>query len=148
MEKDDKRKEYEAYFNEILEELQKEFDKSNSYSQKIDEELQKFEGSMPSKGTQYFLIEHIKNAISLQSQRQSLIKDKFNIKKAVLDYVMKDKNEETTGKSLFDELAKIVKNDKDKIAAIGSKIESTIQKQQQEDIDSKIDEILENSDED
>jgi hypothetical protein len=146
MANDDKRKEYEEYFNEILQELEKEFEKSNSYSQKIDEELQKFEGSMPSKGTQYFLIEHIKNAISLQSQRQSLIKDKFNIKKAVLDYVTKDKSEEATGKTLFEELTKIVNNDKQKLQKLGEKIDSTLKKNE-ESIDNKIDELLENSDE-
>jgi hypothetical protein len=146
MANDDKRKEYEEYFNEILRELEKEFEKSNSYSQKIDEELQKFEGAMPSKGTQYFLIEHIKNAISLQSQRQSLIKDKFNIKKAVLDYVTKDKSEEATGKSLFDELTKIVNSDKQKLQKLSDKIDSTIKKNE-ESLDNKIDELLENSDE-
>lgn len=142
-----KRKEYEEYFSDIISELEEEFKKSNEYSKKIDSEISKFDGALPQKGTQYFLIEHLKNAIALQSQRQSIIKDKFSIKKSVLDYVMKDKTDDEKGKTLFEELSKIVKNDKEQLAKIGQAIDSTIQKQNQEELDSKIDEILDNSEE-
>jgi hypothetical protein len=137
---DGKRKEFEDYFQSILEEIEKEFEKSNNYSKKIDAELEKFEGTMPSKGTQFFMSEHIKNAIALQSQRQSLIKDKFAIKKAVLDYTMKMEEDESAGKTLFEELSKIVSFDKAKLAEIGKKLEVN----QQENIDDKIDELLSN----
>jgi hypothetical protein len=137
---DGKRKEFEDYFQSILEEIEKEFEKSNNYSKKIDAELEKFEGTMPSKGTQFFMSEHIKNAIALQSQRQSLIKDKFAIKKAVLDYTMKMEEDESAGKTLFEELSKIVSFDKAKLAEIGKKLEVN----QQGNIDDKIDELLSN----
>jgi hypothetical protein len=140
-----KKKEYELYFEEILKELEREFEKSNLYSEKIDSEIKKFEELMPNKGTQYFLIEHLKNAVALQSQRQSIIKDKFAIKKAVLDYVMKDNKDEAEGKILFEELTKIVQADKEKLKSITDKVESTMKKQ--EDIDQKIDEILDKSEE-
>ena len=144
-----KRQEYEEYFGEILAELEEEFRKSDAYSKRIEDELKKFEDSMPSKGTQYFVIEHLRNAIALQSQRQSLIKDKFNVKKAILDYVKKDKNEESVGKTLFDELAKIVNGDKEKLKKIGEKIDSTLNKDDVDyvDLDKKIDEILDSEDE-
>jgi hypothetical protein len=138
-----KKKEYEEYFREILEELEKEFQKSNEYSMKIDSEIKKFEELMPNKGTQYFLIEHLKNAVALQSQRQSIIKDKFAIKKAVLDYVMKDNKDEAEGKVLFEELSKIVQGDKEKLRSITNAVEDTMKKQ--ENLDQKIDEILEKS---
>jgi hypothetical protein len=140
-----KKKEYEEYFKEILEELEKEFEKSNEYSIKIDSEIKKFEELMPNKGTQYFLIEHLKNAVALQSQRQSIIKDKFSIKKAVLDYVMKDNKDEAEGKVLFEELSKIVQGDKEKLKNITNAVETTMKKQ--ENLDKKIDEILEKSEE-
>jgi hypothetical protein len=139
-----RRKEYETYFQEILKEVEKEFEKSDNYSKKIDAELARFADSMPSKGTQYYLIEHIKNAISLQMQRQSLIKDKFSIKKAILDYAMKSTDDENAGKTLFDELAKIVNIDKQKLADLGKKIEET---KIQDNLDEKIDELLSKSEE-
>jgi hypothetical protein len=141
---DGKRKEFEEYFKSILDEIEQEFEKSNNYSKKIDAELEKFEGTMPSKGTQFFVAEHIKNAIALQSQRQSLIKDKFNIKKAVLDYTMKMEEDESAGKTLFEELSKIVSFDKAKLAEIGKKLEIN----QQENLDDKIDELLNSPEED
>jgi len=144
MAKENKRKEFEEYFRSILEEIEREFEKSNNYSKKIDAELEKFETAMPSKGTQFFVAEHMKNAISLQSQRQSLIKDKFAIKKAILDYTMKNEEDESAGKTLFEELSKIVSFDKAKLAEIGKKLEVN----QQENIDDKIDELLSNPEED
>jgi hypothetical protein len=134
-------KEFEDYFNDIFKELEKEFEKSDEYSKKIDAELKRFEGSMLSKGTQYYLIEHLKNAIELQSQRQALIKDKFAIKKAILDYAMKNQDDENAGKTLFNELSKIIKLDKEKFDKLAKKID---EKKEQE-LDKKIDELVQDS---
>jgi hypothetical protein len=131
----DKRSEFENYFADILEELEKEFTKSDQYSKKVDDAISMFEESGASKGAQHYLIEHIKNAISLQSQRQSLIKDKFGIKKAILDYAMKRTEDETSGKELFEEIERLVKMDKEKIKA-------TDTVENDESLDDRIDEIL------
>ena len=138
------KKEFEEYFREIVTELEREFEKSDRYSQKIDAELKKFDDSLPGKNTQYYLIEHLKNAIELQAQRQSLIKDKFSIKKAILDYSIKTDADENEGKILFDELSKLVKLDKEKFEQIKRKIDEKDAKK----LDEKIDELLEQSDED
>ena len=77
---------------------------------KIDREIDKFDGLVGAKGAQHYLIEHIKNAIALQSQRQSIPKDKFSIKKSLLDYSIKSDNADSeSSKSLFDELNKLIK---------------------------------------
>jgi hypothetical protein len=138
------KKEFEDYFREIVTELEREQEKSDRYSQKIDAELRKFDESLPGKNSQYYLIEHLKNAIELQSQRQALIKDKFSIKKAILDYSMKNEEDENAGKVLFDELSKLVKVDKDKLEDLRKKIDANDAKK----LDEKIDELLEESDED
>jgi hypothetical protein len=138
------KKEFEEYFREIVTELEREFEKSDRYSQKIDAELKKFDESLPGKNSQYYLIEHLKNAIELQAQRQSLIKDKFSIKKAILDYSIKTDADENEGKILFDELSKLVKLDKEKFEQIKKKIDEKDAKK----LDEKIDELLEQSDED
>jgi hypothetical protein len=137
-------KKYQEYFKGILEELEREFKKSEEYAKKIDDEIKKFEGSITSKGTQYYIIEHLKNAIELQAQKQSLIKDKFAIKKAILDYSIKTETNENDGKTIFAELSKIVKIDKQKLDELGKKIDNS---QSPEELDRKIDELLENSEE-
>jgi phage terminase large subunit-like protein len=126
-------REYEEYFAGILAELEKEFAKTEIYSKTTDEEIKKFEGAIGSKGGQHYLVEHIKNAINLQAQRQSIIKDKFAIKKAVLDYAMKNDLSEAEGKSLFDEINRLVEIEKQRIAELGQKVEKTVSEQQDEE---------------
>lgn len=138
-------KKYQEYFSGIIAELENEFKKSEEYAKKIDDEIKKFEGALASKGTQFYIVEHLRNAIELQAQKQSLIKDKFAIKKAILDYAMKTENNENDGKTIFAELSKIVKIDKQKLNELGKKIENS---QSPEELDRKIDELLENSEED
>jgi hypothetical protein len=134
---------YQEYFKQILDEIEAEFRKSNEYSQTIDEEINKFRDLLGSKGSQHFLVEHVRNAIELQSQRQSLIKDKFNVRKAVLDYAMKSVDDDAANKNLFAKLSELVKMDKEAIQKL--KIEVTNDKT--ENIDNKIDELLSNSEE-
>ena len=81
---------YNNYFKDDLEALEKEIKKSEGYSAIIEKEIEQFTqktgGAFPVKGSQHYLIEHIKNAVSLQSQKQSLLKDKVSIKKIIMDY--------------------------------------------------------------
>jgi len=135
---------YEDYFKQIMDEIETEFRKSSEYSHAIDEEINKFRDLIGSKGSQHFLIEHIRNAIELQSQRQSLIKDKFNVRKAVLDYAMKSVEDEAANKNLFAKLSEIVKMDKEALA----KLAETKNLASESELDTKIDELLSESDED
>ena len=138
----DKKQEYEQYFQEILDELEKEFAKSNEYSKTIDDEIKKFSDFANSKGGQHYLIEHIRNAITLQSQRQSIIKDKFSIKKAILDYTFKD-DDEGSEQNLFKELQKLVQDSKKKIDKSNQKHQEVATKIEDTSLDAEIDELLE-----
>lgn len=114
---------YKNYFKEELEAVDEELEKSKKYSEIIDKEIDKL--SMPAlganKGGQHYLIEHINNAVQLQTQRQSLRKDKFTIKKSILDYAAKFA--EDAGSSEEKELAVLIeellnKDKKEKIETV------------------------------
>jgi hypothetical protein len=138
---DKKRKQYEEYFADILAELEKEFDKSTKYSETIDAEITKFADLTSFKGGQHYLTEHLKNAISLQSQRQSLIKDKFSIKKAILDYTFKT-DDEGSEQNLFKELQKLVEDSKEKIKKSNDNHEKVVNEIENKNLDAEIDEAL------
>jgi hypothetical protein len=135
-------KKFEEYFKQIMDEIEAEFRKSNDYSQTIDEEIKKFRELLGSKGSQHFLVEHVRNAIELQSQRQSLIKDKFNVRKAILDYSMKSVDDDVSNKNLFAKLSELVKMDRAEMNKA-----QPIKNEDSKKIDKKIDELLSNSNE-
>jgi len=136
----DHRKEYEDYFKEILDGLDAEFENSQKYSVIINKEIEKFTQFANLKGGQHYLTEHIKNAVALQSQRQSLYKDKFAIKKTILDFTFKE-GDEGSDQNLFKELQKLVENGKKKIEAINQKNEKITIKieKDEEDLNKEID---------
>lgn len=88
---------YEDYFKEESDAIDEELAKSKEYSAIIDAEIKKLSGPSlgANKGAQHYLIEHITNAVSLQTQRQGLRRDKFAIKKAIIDYAAKFAEETT-----------------------------------------------------
>jgi len=134
------RAEYEEYFKEVWDALDAEFEGSKEYSEIINNEIAKFKDFSGSKGGQHYLIEHVKNAVALQSQRQSIIKDKFTMKKTILDFTFKE-GDEGSDQNLFKELTKLVENSKTKIAksnAAHKEVAEEITKTQ----DNEIDEIL------
>lgn len=132
-------KEFELYFKEILEEIEKEYAKTDHYEKVIEDEIKKFTEYVSSKGGQHYLIQHIQNAISLRSQKQSLIKDKFAVKKAILDYSIKTTVDDASSTNIFAEIAKLIEKEKQEDKQPETK------KSAPENVDSKIDEILENS---
>lgn len=89
---------YESYFKEESDAIDEELAKSKEYSAIIDAEIKKLSGPSlgANKGAQHYLIEHITNAVSLQTQRQGLRRDKFAIKKAIIDYAAKFAEETTS----------------------------------------------------
>ena len=106
--------EFEAYFKDDLKAIDEELAKSKEYSAMIDEEIAKIHlasqasGGML-KGSQHYLIEHIKNAVALQTQRQSLRKDKFTIRKTILDYDHKNtKNADGESVNMQAEISKLL----------------------------------------
>lgn len=110
----------EKYFEEDLNAIEEELSKSKDYSKIIDEEIQKLMGPSlgTNKGVQHYLIEHITNAVQLQTQRQGLRKDRVAIKKAILDYSSKLANKEEEGgsdKDVAELLKTLIENDKKQV---------------------------------
>lgn len=134
--------EYESYFKSDLEAIDEELAKSKQYSKFIDDEIEKIvqtlQAGVPSKGSQHYLIEHIKNAVALQTQRQSLRKDKFSIRKAIIDYSNKNKDE-SGGVDIVGEVQKLIQETK----ATENLTTPTII--DDADIDDAIENILQNS---
>ena len=136
------RKEFEDYFKDDLDAIEEELEKSKEYSKIIDDEINKL--SAPSlganKGAQHYLIEHITNAVQLQTQRQGLRKDRFAIKKAIMDYAAKF-TEDSNGESDIVELVnKIIEQDKKHV----NNTQLDQLNMNLDDIDSSIDSILDN----
>lgn len=130
---------FEKYFNEDLKAIETELKKSSEYSAIIDREISKLSAPALSanKGGQHYLIEHITNAVQLQTQRQGLRRDRFNIKKSILDYSSKFLDAETGSDAadMTDLLNKLIEADKQK-----SKKEDVVE--DLEDLDNDIDSIL------
>ena len=127
-------KEYKEYFKDDLAEIDNELKKADEYSTIIDNEIQKLKtsGLGVNKGSQHYLIEHITNAIQLQSQKQSLRKDKFTIEKTIMDYSKKFNEDKNSSDS--NQLAELV----NKIIIKDRENKSTIAKNDNEDLDSFI----------
>ena len=96
------------------------------------------------KGSQHYLIEHITNAVQLQSQRQSLRKDKFSIKKAIMDYAAKFADDESKDKDGDSHVAELINKllEQDRSAK-----QSQMAPLSEEDIDAEIDKVIKNEEE-
>ena len=136
---------YEKYFKEDLDAIEEELNKSKQYTELIDREITKLTkvSSLGSnKGAERQLIDHITNAVQLQTQRQGLRKDKFTIKKAILEYALKfaeDNKDTGTSDNYLDIVMKLL--DKEKEAE--AKKDEKISLNEQPNADAEIDKILE-----
>ena len=129
---------YRAYFKEDLDAIEEELAKSKEYSKIIDTEITALSApGLATKGSQHYLIEHITNAVELQTQRQGLRKDRVAIKKLIMDYANRKEDRES-GEGDADNLNDVM----NKLLALSSKPDMTV-KESQEDIDSDIDKALE-----
>lgn len=131
---------FEDYFKDDLDAIEEELEKSKEYSGIIDNQITKLnESTLMAKGSQHYLIEHISNAVQLQSQRQSLRKDRFTIKKTIMDYASKiSSGEDTDSKDMLMALESILEKER-------KKAKETLNEKIAEldgDVDSEIDNIL------
>jgi len=141
---------FKKYFNDDIDAIKIELEKSKEYSSLIDNEIDKLRSHSNSgfsqtttRGVQHYLIEHLKNAVSLQSQRQSLRKDLFSIKKVIMDYANKAEMNNMTekdSKSLIECVNNLL-HEQEKL------ILSNRKKQSSEKLDEEIEKILEKYDE-
>lgn len=138
----DKLKQYQDYFKEDLDAIEEELEKSKGYSEIIDKEISNLSqpGLGMNKGGQHYLIEHIKNAVELQAQRQGLRKDRFSIKKTIMDYAAKDEkgaSENTELLAAIEELKKVstVKTHQEPVsdAELDSFIDGELDKESEEE---------------
>ena len=128
---------YRAYFKEDLDAIEEELAKSKEYSKIIDTEINALSApGLATKGSQHYLIEHITNAVELQTQRQGLRKDRVAIKKLIMDYANRKEDRES-GEGDAENLNDVM----NKLLALSSKPDMTV-KESQEDIDSDIDKAL------
>lgn len=133
---------FEEYFKEDLDAIEDELKKSKEYSAIIDSELEKL--STPTlgggKGSQHYLIEHITNAVQLQTQRQGLRRDRFNIKKAIMDYSSKflDK-EENVDENIAELLNNFIKKSSENVITTIKEDPSEVD---DSDLDKEIDNLL------
>ena len=129
---------YRAYFKEDLDAIEEELAKSKEYSKIIDTEINALSApGLATKGSQHYLIEHITNAVELQTQRQGLRKDRVAIKKLIMDYANRKEDRES-GEGDADNLNDVM----NKLLALSSKPDMTV-KESPEEIDSDIDKALE-----
>ena len=132
---------YKEYFKDDLDAIEIELSKSKEYSKIIDDEINKLTGPSlgMNKGGQHYLIEHITNAVQLQTQRQGLRRDRFAIKKAILDYASKfadnEEAEASTQENYLKEIAKLIAEQKEQLP---TKAENS-----DEDLDAEIEKMLE-----
>lgn len=97
--------------------------------------------SVPGRGTQHYLIEHIGNYVSIQSQLQSLLKDKRDIKSKALDIAIKNSNGDNVSDSseLMIELNKAIQKMKKKAENIEENaLTKTVKTKTDEEIDKEI----------
>ena len=129
---------YRAYFKEDLDAIEEELAKSKEYSKIIDTEINALSApGLATKGSQHYLIEHITNAVELQTQRQGLRKDRVAIKKLIMDYANRKEDRES-GEGDAENLNDVM----NKLLALSSKPDMTV-KESPEEIDSDIDKALE-----
>ena len=138
--------EFKTYFKDDLDAIDEELGKSQDYSKIIDEQIDHLKENCKAmnKGSQHYLIEHITNAVQLQSQRQSLRKDKFSIKKAIMDYAAKFADDESKDKDGDSHVAELINKllEQDRSAK-----QSQMAPLSEEDIDAEIDKVIKNEEE-
>ena len=132
-------KQFEEYFADDINAIDCELKKSSEYSEIIDNEINSLRNTGTfgtTKGGQHYLIEHLSNAVQLQSQRQSLRKDKLSIKKLILDYANKaEKEKNGASDDIAAILNKYIEDQKKESASEGIIISD-------EDLDSQIDSLI------
>lgn len=140
--------EFEEYFKEDLDAINEELAESKRYSNIINTEIDRLSSpSLATKGSQHYLIEHITNAVNLQTQREGLRKDKVAIKKTIMDYAIrsldKKKNENLDDSNFMEAINRLLEEEKSKERKLQKPVEII-----QKNVDDEIDMALSNVKED
>jgi hypothetical protein len=110
-----KANEYLTYFSDESDKLKASYDKCVQLEKTMDDQISAITAQPAGRGTQHYLIDHITNAISLQSEKQSIAKDMSDLKKTALGYAIKDMvgDDDTSGKdNVLAMLSELIKQEK------------------------------------
>ena len=136
--------EFKGYLEDDIKELQSVYEHLLTLQELSDGQLEALSTAVPGKGTQRYLVDHITNAIAIQSQIQSVLKDKRAIKENALQLAIKQSNGEDTGDSsaILAALQKVV--NEQKIEKRKNKADATEKKitKTEAEIDAEIEERL------
>ena len=138
----DKYRDYFADDEKDLQELIKRLTKLQNIS---DKQIDDISAVAPGKGTQHYLIEHITNAIAIQNQLQSVLKDKRQIKEKSLEIALKniDGDNIGDGNDILASLQRLIKEQKEKANKNAETLESKIENSGEEiDLDAEIEKKL------
>jgi len=136
---------YRNYFKEDENALQSVVDRLTKLQGISDSQIEAIAGAQQGRGTQHYLVEHITNAIAIQSQMQSVLKDKRSIKERALEIALKVSNGEDIGDgaavlaSLQSLIKEQKKNAEKRAANLENKVESVEENTlSEEEIDAEI----------
>lgn len=88
---------YRDYFKDDESALQNLVERLEKLQNISDQQITTIASAAQGRGTQHYLIEHITNAIAIQSQLQSVLKDKRSIKEKSIDLALKTSRGEDSG---------------------------------------------------
>ena len=86
--------EFLKYFNAELEKINISYNKCEEMEQIINKHITAIDNAPAGKGTQHYLIEHTANMISIQTEKQSLVKEITSLKQKAIEFAMKITNKE------------------------------------------------------
>lgn len=139
-------KQFEEYFEEDFKDLEKEYSKSKKYSEIIDTQIDELmnlikEGN--ARGAQHYLTEYISNVASLQSQRQSIIKDRVNMKLQILNMYKKQQDAQQNGDG--EKLAKLLEQFITNTPVQDEENKINIEQKSEEELDAELEEFYKNN---
>ena len=106
-------KEITDYFADEVEELGKQMIDAEYLYEVLKEEVMDLKDSKQ-RGTFKYTVDMFNNLITMSSQKQSILKDQFTIKKSIVDLAMKDKSTEGAETELKDVLLSIMRENRGK----------------------------------
>jgi hypothetical protein len=119
----EKIEEMTEYFSGELAELEKQMIDADYIYNILKDEAVDLKNSKQ-RGTFKYTVDTFNNLITISGQKQSILKDQFSIKKAIVDIVMKDKSDDNSGTEIKDILLDIMKNNRTKKDKRDEKIDS------------------------
>src|SRR5574344_1641272 len=135
--------EFKSYFKDDEKSIDSLITKLDSLQQIIDGQINEISQAAPGRGTQKYLIDHITNAMSVQTEKQALLRGKRDIKENALTLALKNEEKEGTSDTadVLNALSALIKNNKEREEAAVDQLDKKINKTEAE-IDDEIEKRL------